>query len=509
MKEYGFNLDKSLTRGLRRTYKEKKNSFGMLDLFNLEPTPYGLVPFSFCTQPWSSEKLASIGIELSWPFPQLIRLKSFTLLLGADYLFLVNEEDWSLVQLDTYDFYNSSQTKGIKAGGYWQAIDFWDTFLLMNGSCTLWYDRFVDKVLVEDTVKIQAGCDYKGRAVFGGFDQDAYWSSAWQLFWTNNPSSIVGGQPRALGKNWIKWTSIGGGDLDLIFDADVKQDQLLKIDAGDMPMSHRSLISTIKELNQKLLVYSFDAVSLVSHKSQPVSTLGVDDEEIAPGIRNIGAVAGNKKNHVFVAQDNSLWWIGKDFRPVKLGYREFFEDETDLIVSRNPINGNFHISSNNRTFVLTWDTDKDQPHGLAEVGQKITSCIAVNGTAWNLGSDIEASEESVEVRFTTDIFDLDRTGDKSIHWITVHGEEGALDTTGGTIYVRVHYRYSHWKSFDKTGWRKTNKKGACYFPVAGTDFKIELKADNFKFINISRLHITFQQDDANFTRGINVSQVNR
>lgn len=508
MKEYSFDLDRSLTNGLRRNFREKKNSLNMLELFNLEPTQFGLAPFSFCTQPWTSSQLANNGIELKWPFPQLIRLKKFTLFLGSDYIFLVNEADWSMVQLDTYDFYSTGSTRGITAGNYWQVIDFWDTFLLTNGMSTLWYDRITDKLLVEDTVRIQCGCDYKGRAIFGGFDPDYYWSTAWQSFWTANPSSIVGAQPRALDNNWIKWTSIGGGDLDLIFDASVDQNQLLKLDAGEMPMSNRSLISSMKELSQKLLVYSYDAVSIVSHKSQPISTLGMDDEEVAPGIKNVGAIAGDKKNHIFVAQDNNVWWINKSFQAVELGYKEFLDSESDLIVSRNPVNGSFHISSNDRTFVLTWNRDKDQPQGFAEVGQRITSCIAVGGVAYHLGTEIEASENTIVAKFTTDIFDCYRTGDKTVHWITMYGEEGILDTSAGTVYFRVHYRYSNLKTFSQTNWRKLNKKGACHFPIMGSDFKVEMKSEDFQLLNVSKINITFQQDDKMFTRGINVSKTN-
>lgn len=504
MKEYSFEIDKQLATGLRRDFRQKKNALNLVECINLEPTSYGLASFAPLKLLWTSSQLYNMGIEFKWPFPQLLKLKKFTLLLGANYIFVVADESWELTQLDTYNFYNHSNKRTIKAGHIWQVIDFWDTFILTNGMCTIWYDRHNDKLLVEDSVRITCGVDYKGRALFGGFDPNHYWSAAWKAHWAANPSTVVGEQPRALGANFVKWTMVGGGDLDQIFDGVVDYDHLLRNDQGEMPMPHNTLVCHMKKLADKVLIYSYDSVAVVSHKSKPISTISPDRERLANGISSLGALGGNEENHIYVDGKGSLVWIDSRFQVRELGYREYLESMlgTDIIVSYNELFNCYYIANADKTLMLTWDEDNNRPQGLAEVKQRITSCISIDGDCFGLGSEVEEYEASL----CTDVFDLERKGIKSIRWIGLEGEEGLLDETEGSIYFRVHYRYSHRDRFLQTSWHKVNKEGMCYFPIAGVDFKVEMKANDFRLINISRIIISFQFDDNRFTRGIDITR---
>ena len=513
MKEFGFTLGPEiLRRGIRRDWRAPKNSIGLTDLYNLIPFGEGLAQYQQLIMPWSEGQLHTIGIQLSWPFPQLVKLKSFTLLLGSDYIFSVDENDWSLTQLETYDFYNKSQTKAITSGLRWQAMDFWDTWIMTNGYCTLYYDRFDDKVLVEDSVGITAVADYKGRGVFGGFSQGRYWSTAWQNYWTSNPSSIIGDTPRALDVNWIKWTMVGGGDLKTIFDASFDKMDLERNDSGEMPMAQKSLVVKIKQLGERLVVYSYQDASVVSHKSAPTSTLAIDEWRIGPGVYNSDAIDGDGFNHIYVSNDLELWWINRQFRAIRLGFKELLSEmrmSGDLVVSFRESDGSFFISNGSFSLVLTWDRDKDRPLGMAKVKHVVTSIINSVGTDYHLGSDPRRDDELIKAGFTTDVFDLNRPGIKRITWLEFHGSEGVGDGSGDSIQFRVYYRYSKNDSFAVTGWRSVSKEGACYFPIEGVDFKVEMRADDFELIsNFSRIHIAFQISDNRYKRGIDVSEIN-
>ena len=508
MKEWSFDIDEPLKIGLRRDYRLKSNSGLFTRMMNIEPTEYGAAPFSYIQIPWTPAQLNSVGIELNFPFPQLVRLKKYTLLLGSDYVFMVSEDDWTLTQLTTYDFHSQSDEKDIAQGSYWQYVDFWDTFVLTNGVCSIWYDRFTDKLLVEDTVRFTATTDYKGRAIFAGFDIEKHWSSAWSIYWASVGSSLVGNSPRELGPNWIKWTSVGRG-LDTMIKADMSQLDLLRNDFGDMPMEDRSLICGVRKLGEKIVSYSNKEATLLSHKSSPNSTIGVDKYELCPGIRNVGALNGDRKNHIFVSSDDELWWIGENFQPILLGYKEYLSQMTgDVIVSHNESTGNYYIASQDKTYNMTWNRSKNQPQGFSEANQRITSCIYTGSYAYGMGTICNLDEEVIKWYIVSDEFDMGKTGDKSIRWITFFGNEGRLDETEGTIQARVHARSEYTKNFYQSSWRSINKKGSCHFPLVGKDFKLELRGYDFREVNIHRIEITVQHDDKRFTRGLNVNQIN-
>lgn len=505
MKEYSFEIDEALTRGLRPSFKAKSNNGLFLEFKNIEPSEYGVIPFQYPTVPWTAAQLSDLGIELDWPFPQLVRLKQFTFLLGADYIFSVDEDTLDLTQLTTYDFHSTSAEKVISTGGYWQFADFWDTFVLTNGSCSIWYDRFTDKLLVETSVRFLATEDYKGRAIFGGFNPDYNKSSAWAAYWTAVASSEFGTTPKNLNWNWIKWTSIGRG-FDVLVKADMSQLDLLKNDFGEMPMEDRSAIVSLKKFKQRLVSYSLRESVLLSHKSSPLNTISPDDFEVSPGVVNVGGVAGDRNNHVWVSSDKELWWLGSN-GPTNLGYQEFLQSMTgDIIVSHNPVTGSFYIASQDKTFNLTWNKAKNSPQGFSEVEQRITSCISAGSVAYSLGSAVD--DVSTVWGLVTDEIDLSRTGDKTIGWIVFHGTEGRLDETPGTVQVRIHWKLDYRKDFGQSNWRTVNKYGACYFPIIADRFKVEVKGSDFREIKINRISGTYQLQDNRFTRGINANQIN-
>lgn len=503
MKEFSFTLEDELTIGLKPRLELKTNSGFFSEFKNVEPSPYGARPFSYTTVPWTAQQLYSQGIEVDFPFPQLVRLKNFTLLLGATYVFHVNEEDWTLVQLDTYDFNTPANTKTIPTGHYWQYADFWDTFVLTNGSCSIWYDKSTDKLLVETSTRFSCVTDYKGRAIFAGFNPNYDRSSAWTSYWTSQNSTIIGTNPDNLDWNWIKWTSIGRG-LDVLIKADMTQLDILKNDFGEMPLDDRSAIIAVKKFGRGLVAYSYAEATLMSHKSAPLNTISPEDNgDLGPGIVNPGAVAGDKKNHVWVSSDLELWWLGSG-GAVNLGYNEYLAGMTgEIIVSHNTLTGSFYISSQDKTYTLTWNKPENKPQGFAESSQMITSCVSDGANAYSLGSDID--NISLVWNMVSDEFDLYRTGDKTIGWIVCHGTE-IFDRT---MQARVHYQLTYKKDWEQSSWRTVNKYGAAYFPITAARFKVEVKGNNFTQIEkISRIDVTDQLPDNRFTRGPNVNKIN-
>ena len=88
-------------------------------------------------------------------------------------------------------------------------------------------------------------------------------------------------------------------------------------------------------------------------------------------------------------------------------------------------------------------------------------------------------------------------------------EEMDSDRDPGTIKARVHYKYKYTHSvWRQTSWRTADDSGGCFFPISGSHFRVEVRGDDFRDINIDNIKVLFQLEDRRFTRGISANQIN-
>lgn len=226
MDAYPVTFDEALRTGLK-TDSRVPSGAQVLDVCTgLRPTRFGLKDYLPITQPFSDAYLtATLGGSLGWPFPQLFRGKSITLLCFQSTIFEVNEADWTATEILLYDAANFGNavpaTATITAGGPWHFMDFHDTWVLMNGVTTIFKTGYYSLPIATDDVTIKTGCEMKGRAIMGGFNPSNFYALAdWPAYWetlnANAPAEIrqkaeimAGGA----GTNWCWWSTIGGGDL--------------------------------------------------------------------------------------------------------------------------------------------------------------------------------------------------------------------------------------------------------------------------------------------------------
>jgi hypothetical protein len=545
MKEFSFKIEEELTKGLSPYPYTKKNSFFLKELINLQSSQEGLVPYEPVVLPLSETIISSYGLQDEvFPFPQLFIGKKNTFLLCSNRIFFV-AKDWShLYQLITYDADNVDTEKVIPTGGSWECVDFWDTLLFLNGVCTIIICNkdvmFTDdlKVYISDRTPISCGTAHKGRALLGGFNPASFWGSTWTTFintWKEKEfatgisyDELIEGtsQLAALKENWVWWSSIGGGDLLMLFFPNIVGnngftdtayssttpfifDLLMKNEQGSAPMFHQGKVQAIRPLGDWVLVYSEEGVQAMRPVSSPTPTFQQIDLQVG-GIAGRGAVSGNDKAHLYVDRSGYLTLITEKLEVNPLGYRSQFYPllNTDIIVSHSaepfalsPI-GRFFISNGDKTYVYT-------SKGLSETTQWVTSAGYLQGTTVGISKQILSPTEIMSF-FCTDEIDFGQAGLKTLEWVRLGGNETVWVAEDGVqLEVALEYKYkiSNDLNWAITSYKKVNSEGVVFFPISALVFRVKVRIGNYLKLGINYVELGYKTTDRRFTRGVQVTSL--
>jgi hypothetical protein len=511
MREFSFRLEEELEGGLRADSRNKLNHVGLVECMGLKPVKgLGLVPYKPITLKPSSATLTAAGITPTFPFPQLFRGKDITLLCDETKIYEVDESDWSISQITTYDAYDVGSTKSIVAGGVWHLSDFGDSWFLFNGSCMVYKtNRYgivggTNKVLVQTTMSVKTGCAHRGRSIMAGFSSD-FWTDDWETYWTTARSDI----PQritdnlALDTNYVLWSSIGGGDTlcwlfeDYAMEGPLAQDSsyiismLKRNEWGFMPMPWQGTIHCVKSLGKNVAVYGSGGIDVLVQTDAPFPTFGLQHIS-GVHIADRGAVGGDENVHVFMDDSGTMWRLGADLGLARLGYEEFFSSMPgdDIIVTYNIQENEFVVSDDSEAYILT-------SAGLGEANQLIMSQEYYDGEIVGI---YDASITDAEGRFRTDTFDMGLRTIKQITAIEV-GFEG--DTT---LSVGVYTRFNKAGSFIFSGYKVANKEGIVYPLVSGVDFQLRLKGTDYSKTRITYIVVRYKVSDKRSIRGLYASK---
>jgi len=481
-------IAEELTQGLRKDSRTFRNSKTLASVRNLRPFPSGLKPIPSRQRPFTS-------VAVNWPFPQVFRGQTYTLLADETALYWVDNV-LALNAITTYDAYDTAAVLGLTAGGCWQLMDFGEFFMLFNGNCTAFRSNAAavtgvdDKVFVQSAVTINAGTAFRGRGIIGGFNSSDFWRDEWKSLW--NAWADVSGTAidtsQGIGENYVWWSSIGGGDILWLFypeqaesgitgvgfDSDdplflrrMKQNQM-----GFMPMPWQGSVLAIKPLGNGIMVYGENGVTYLPHIAAPVPTFGMVDLAI-PGIKGRGAVAGNEREHVFVDTIGYIWRITEGPEADRLGYQEFLtEMSSDVMVSHDLHENDYYISDGETGYVLTGS-------GLAEVKGYPTSIVSIDGLLYEVG--IGSYEQDLYLE--TDILDFGERFSKTIHTVEV-----GLSAPGD-VSASVLYRDDKGQLFVESTWTTLDDSGIFVPVVTGTDFKLALRATNATDVEIDYIKV--------------------
>ncbi|MCP4392856.1 MAG: hypothetical protein GY804_01080 [Alphaproteobacteria bacterium] len=380
-----------MLRGLRAKEDQHRDDKGLVELINLKPKAWGLVPFEAITNPLSS-------VNFNFPFPQLLKLGGQLLLAEGNSVSEVNISTWTLTPLTINNHYlNTGVTQ---SGGQWHVLDFLDSWMMVNGTTILMKSQYqfdgsigAPTIVSSNHLPVNTGCVHKGRTLLGGFTEGSFWGTDWQDFWSTWADAQATGLTytisQGLGSNVVMWSNVGEGLSWLLYPDvgtggivtgsgfGVSRPKILELfkrgDLGFAVMPWKGYLYNMEELGEEVIVYGDNGIARMKSFIAPIPAYGVKPILQDIGINNRGAMAKGKNFHLFAANSGSLWMIGKDFEPIKLGYEEFISPmiTNNIIINYDEYNDEFYICDGQITYLLT---DK----GLCRVNQLITSIIYHN-----------------------------------------------------------------------------------------------------------------------------------
>jgi hypothetical protein len=328
-------------------------------------------------------------------------------------------------------------------------------------------------------------------------------------------------QLAALKENWVWWSSIGGGDLLMLFFPNIVGntgftdssyssvypfilDLLMKNEQGSAPMFHQGKVLAIRPLGDWVLVYSEEGVQAMRPVSSPAPTYQQIDLQVG-GIAGRGAVSGNDKAHLYVDRSGCLTLITEKLEVNPLGYRDrlFPLLATDIIVSHSAepfaLNslGRFFISNGDKTYVYT-------AKGLSETTQWVSSASYFQGTTVGVCKKVLSPTE-MEGSFCTDVIDFYQSGLKTLEWVRLGGNETVwIAEDGVQLEVALEYRFkvSNDLNWAETDYKKVNSEGIVFFPITALAFRVKVKVSDYTKLEVSYVELGYKTPDRRYTRGV-------
>lgn len=512
MREFALKIEEALEKGLRRVENPPRNSPYLVECYNLKPKEgEGAIAYDPVSLPFSSATLSGASVTIAHPFPQLFRGKETTLLADQTRVFTVDESDWSLTLIATYDALDVNTTKNITSGGIWHFVDFGTTWMLLNGSCVVFQANYPDstKVFVTDSVDIETACGARGRGIFGGFNPSKFWSKEWELIWeswiSRLPIDATVSYNMDIKDNFVMWTTIGGGDLLWLFYPELALkgtvpsqdahdlsnpllfDMLKRNELGFMPMPWQGTVRVVKPLGKNIIVYGDDGVAALTLSE---STFGLEHIS-SVGIDGRGSVGGDESEHIYLDEKGFLWSLDAGLSHKRLGYKEFFGGMlgSNVTISFDPEEREYFICNSSKGYVLTRS-------GLAEMNQLVSSVIYASGGL----KGIQSTLTDKEARIVTGLFDMGLRSLKSLESVEV----GVASTA--KIEAGVDFRFKKKDTLTRTLYKVLNDEGVARIIQAGADFRLAIKADDYADVDIDYIIAKWKLSDKRSVRGIYADQ---
>ena len=499
MQEYNLPMVKTLQRGLRNRSDSRRDKDLLTQCKGMRPTENGLRSCVEVKNPFAAVPV------IDWPFPQLLRSQAETLLAFDDEIFSVSEADgWSLSALNTYDLHEPSKAKDITLGSSWHMAELPKGWILANGESTIF--KLGDQpAYVQDEIQINSCCHFRGRVIYGGFSPANFFSAGWRSLWSrwteNFPYEIDASFDDDT-RNWVYWTTIGGGDVLLPFAPELTSAGLLKEDIpsasdeafylelfkrnelGFMPMPWQGSVYIVKELGKGVVVYGENGIAALVPVSEPYPTFGLlllSHE----GVAGRNAVGGDWRRHVFADRAGVLWSLDANYNLRKLDYSEYINQLVgELAFSYDAEEDEHYISGSNACFVLT-------PTGMGESPQVVTSCQRVGESLFGV-----SQIKSAEAIGVTDTIDFNYRDYKTLTGIEI-------GKTGAKMWVAADCDYG--AGFKRSSFVPINSAGFARLQKTALNFRLVFKAESYEDLAIDYINIRWQVSGKRTIRGMYAS----
>ena len=518
MREFTNIIAQDLVQGLRRDERQMRNNGFLYNAYNVKSTQFGLRPY---VPPTSISGLSTTN----YPFPQIFNAKSGLMLFGQSSVSKIDSlSPLTTTQHQTYDHKNFVITKNIEPAGVWHFVDLDSAYYAFNSVSTVYRTNvpqmrnFTPRTLVQSDIRINTGCEFRGRVVTGGFTGSEVWNNDWKTMfesWEDELATTFTFDTNDIGKNWVLWSSIGGGDFPLwlihpeyaVFgfvddneehgfeyhiDRSMLMDRIKRNEFGWMPMPWDGEVLVVKPLRNAVMVYGQDGIAaLVPGKASEADTFGLVHMS-SYGIPTRSCVGGNLDRHVFFDQKGVMWTINSDLQIQRLGYQEFFKDDVGLEMSivHDKNYDEFHITLPNDSFILT-------NSGLTRHSAQVITGFDYRNQF--TGVVVPELIEEKEVQIVTGITDLGVRGIKRINSLNL----SLYDT--GDVNVAVDYRFDHSDSFSRTPFVPVNKEGNAVVKASGVDFRFVVESSARENFELDYIQVKWQASDKRNIRGVYVA----
>lgn len=498
MREFGTKVNDAFVRGLRPDDRSRRKRSFLTECYNLKPDEPGLRPALPPTDPFNGNEV------VTWPFPHLHRGKNESLLLNETAISEVDETavPWIATEVTTYDAFNTGTLKSIPAGGPWHVADHHNAWYAFNGTSVVFRTGLEDgsgnteKTYVQDQITIRTGCSHRGRTIIGGLAGDV-WSGKMQSILNTWQGDMPAGLPDGISEmdgSWVMWGGIGGGDFplwlfypdDSPFNLGPSEDRFVRKlkanDLGWMPMPFQGDVLNLKPLGDNVIAYGEDGIAALTLQGSTFGNIKLR----SIGIADRGAVGGDDQQHVFLADDGTIWVITPDLNIRRLGYGEYGFDllGNNPVITFDPNRTEYYLGSSGRSFILT-------NTGLGETGFRVAAMDHSQGGL--LGLYIE--DVSDIGRVVTEELDMSLRGRKMVTSVGVNAR-------GNTDFeVCLYFRYGPGESWMQSNWYLLNPEGNARFNIVGTDFKVGIRGLDYTETTIEYLHVKYQPEDKRYARG--------
>jgi hypothetical protein len=478
-------IDQPFRNGLLNGRKVPANAEMLAELVGAHPTPAGLEP----------HRDAECGISLTaanWPYFQLFRGQRITLLVRDNLLYSLNETTWATTALTVYDPATDNATTLTAGGGPWHFADFGDFWVLANDANMVYRQSAYigdPKVVYKKTSPVaRTVCSFRGRGLMANLP--SWGSGDWATYWddhsgeslpTDIPWNVV-----TLGARSIVWDSIIGGhflmwldpslategylgtgtEANTTFDKALRQNQ-----TGTMDVPWQEGVLALWPHENGVLVFTTENVGYLTPVGVTFGFRTLSDV----GIPSRGAVGGTASECVWVDRQGKLWHMPANGGPEDIGYENIFDGMSTLMVSHNPFDKEFYISSASKAYSLN-------RHGLSELPYSLSSAARVGDRL--LGGVFPRDEEQGFV-LESNTYDLGVRLPKSIAGLRLGARNPEY------FQASVKYRADAGGVWHETDRETPKPDGYVSFarPVSAVEFRVRLTSEEYADVDLDFIEV--------------------
>jgi len=262
-----------------------------------------------------------------------------------------------------------------------------------------------------------------------------------------------------LRKNFVQWSDIGHLDFT------IGRDNV----AGERPLDWAGWIYKTKKLNDKVVAYGENGVSILTPSDRFYGLKTVH----RLGLLSQHAMTGTDDAHYFIDKIGQLWQFKESLE--LLDYSEFLSLMTNPVMSYDTENNLVYICDGTYGYIYS-PKDKSLGKGPANV----TGIGVKDGTIY-IASPGAVATPAFEV--CTDIYDMGTRKFKTVRSIEVGTDLVNL------MEATIDYRVSNKVAFSTLDWTPVTLEGVAHIYCYGLEFRFRLRVQTYEYFELDYLKI--------------------